>query len=330
MQIVKPVVILVVLAFVGGFVLSPDSFDAMLPLASGSWQNLSKGIRGYQKLFSKEVTEAVRAVADEGLGSLAIWNMFFISFFYGVFHAVGPGHGKMVVSSYSLTHEVLMRKTIAIAMASSLTQGLVAIFLVGFAWLALDGGARSFGFDAEKALEPISYSGFILIGLWLVSRGLRTKGSSCCRDGHVHGHDIADGDTQASQGVESGQVATSAIKKKLARGFSVKETFLMILAIGIRPCSGALLVLVLAFLMGQWAAGLASVIAMSTGTGLTVSAIALSARGIRVPILKLVESVGVNQFLLGRLIPILGGVVIGAFGSLLVYEYVTRPIHPFV
>ena len=38
-------------------------------------------------------------------------------------------------------------------------------------------------------------------------------------------------------------------------------------AVGIRPCSGALIVLSFAFLNGLWAGGILSVLAMAVGTG---------------------------------------------------------------
>ena len=45
-------------------------------------------------------------------------------------------------------------------------------------------------------------------------------------------------------------------------------------AVGLRPCSGALIVLTFAFLNGIYAGGLASVLAMALGTAITVSILA--------------------------------------------------------
>jgi nickel/cobalt transporter (NicO) family protein len=45
-------------------------------------------------------------------------------------------------------------------------------------------------------------------------------------------------------------------------------------AVGLRPCSGALIVLSFAFLNGLWAGGILSVLAMAVGTGITVSILA--------------------------------------------------------
>jgi ABC-type nickel/cobalt efflux system permease component RcnA len=45
-------------------------------------------------------------------------------------------------------------------------------------------------------------------------------------------------------------------------------------AVGLRPCSGALIVLSFAFLNGLWAGGILSVLAMAVGTAITVSVLA--------------------------------------------------------
>lgn len=47
-----------------------------------------------------------------------------------------------------------------------------------------------------------------------------------------------------------------------------------ILAVGLRPCSGAIFVLVFALAQGFFIAGIAAALAMGLGTGLTVAALA--------------------------------------------------------
>jgi len=59
--------------------------------------------------------------------------------------------------------------------------------------------------------------------------------------------------------------------------FDWRTAWSAIMAVGLRPCTGALIVLTFAFLNGLWAAGIASVLAMSIGTAITVSALATAA-----------------------------------------------------
>ncbi|WP_410000544.1 nickel/cobalt transporter [Mesorhizobium sp. SP-1A] len=56
--------------------------------------------------------------------------------------------------------------------------------------------------------------------------------------------------------------------------FDWRTAWSAVVAVGIRPCSGALIVLSFAFLNGLWAGGILSVLAMSVGTAITVSLLA--------------------------------------------------------
>ena len=56
--------------------------------------------------------------------------------------------------------------------------------------------------------------------------------------------------------------------------FSWKTAWSAVTAVGLRPCSGALIVLSFAFLNGLWAGGILSVFAMALGTAITVSLLA--------------------------------------------------------
>ena len=56
--------------------------------------------------------------------------------------------------------------------------------------------------------------------------------------------------------------------------FDWRTAWSAVAAVGIRPCSGALIVLTFAFLNGLWAGGILSVLAMAVGTAITVSVLA--------------------------------------------------------
>ena len=60
----------------------------------------------------------------------------------------------------------------------------------------------------------------------------------------------------------------------LSAPLTLRSGLAAVLAVGIRPCSGAIIVLVFALSQQLWWAGILSVLAMSLGTGLTVAALA--------------------------------------------------------
>ena len=59
-----------------------------------------------------------------------------------------------------------------------------------------------------------------------------------------------------------------------SKDFSIHEAWSAIIAVGLRPCSGALLVLTFSLLNGLYLGGALSVLAMSIGTAITVSILA--------------------------------------------------------
>ena len=63
--------------------------------------------------------------------------------------------------------------------------------------------------------------------------------------------------------------------------WSWRRAFALAFAVGIRPCTGAILVLVFAIGQGLWWAGVFSTFAMALGTAITVSALATMAVGSR-------------------------------------------------
>jgi ABC-type nickel/cobalt efflux system permease component RcnA len=107
----------------------------------------------------------------------------------------------------------------------------------------------------------------------------------------------------------------------------------MIVSIGIRPCSGAILVLVLAFAMQQLTAGIAAVMAMSLGTGLSISALAAVSVYARKGALALADAFETKGQGIGRFFDvaaIIGGLVIVAFGIALLRASLAVSQHPLL
>ncbi|MGY6269057.1 nickel/cobalt transporter [Achromobacter denitrificans] len=223
-------------------------------------------VAAWQSHFYRQLTGAVRAWRDG-----AAWLLVGLSFAYGVFHALGPGHGKAVISSYVLANRQTARNGALLALASALVQALVAIAMVAVLAMVFNATAAAMN-TATRWLELASYALVTALGAWLVwakaIRPLRLR-ASAGRRGHGHGHDHH-GHTQDcgcghAHAPEPGRVAGPLDWRRASSA---------ILAVGLRPCSGALIVLVFALSQGLFLAGVASALAMGLGTGLTVAALA--------------------------------------------------------
>ena len=250
---------------------------------SGPFAGLFQWINDHQQAFYRSLTNALRAMRDDGA---KLWILIGLSFAYGVFHAAGPGHGKAVISSYMLANEVALRRGVALSFASALLQGITAIVVVAAAFLFLRGTAVSMT-DATHFLEVASFALVAAFGGWLLWRKLRsmvaTSGAKHHDHDHNHhnhghhydhhcGHDHAH-DASCGCGHSHAPDPNRLGGEKL----SWKAGWSAVVAVGMRPCSGALIVLTFSFLNGLWLGGIVSVFAMALGTAITVSALAILA-----------------------------------------------------
>ncbi len=237
-----------------------------------------------QAEFYREISSAIRAAKSDGS---AVWTLLAISFAYGVFHAAGPGHGKAVIASYLVANEETARRGVVLSFASALLQALVAVLIVGVgAWL-LNVTAKTMC-GAERAIEIASYALIAAFGARLVW----SKGGGFVRAlqaervapafvahhhhhrGHHHHDHVHDEHCGHSHGPTPDQLAGAGGWR---RGLGA------IVAVGLRPCSGAILVLVFALAQGLFWAGIAATFVMGLGTAITVTVIAVlavSAKGV--------------------------------------------------
>lgn len=241
-----------------------------------AWVNME------QQGFYRMLTDSLKGMREN---PWQLWSLIGLSFAYGVFHAAGPGHGKAVISSYMIANETELKRGVLLSFLSSILQGVVAILLIGAVYVVLRGSSISMT-NATRALEIASYALIAAFGGWLVFRKLRSMlrpapapAAVHPRDDHDHHHHH---DHHHAHG--PGEVCSScghahAPDPALLKGdrFALTEAWSAIVAVGMRPCSGALIVLSFALLNGLYLGGVLSVFAMSIGTAITVSILATMA-----------------------------------------------------
>jgi nickel/cobalt transporter (NicO) family protein len=234
---------------------------------------------------------------------LASATLIGLSFGYGVFHAAGPGHGKAVVSAWLVGNGERLRRGIAIAFLSSLIQALTAILLVSvLVWML--GAASGLTRQVARYLEATSYLLIAGMGYWLVWQALgsrlisRALVPAVADGGHAHHHHHHDHDhchchhDHHHDDADDHDCGHSHLPSaaELGGDWSLGRALSIALAVGIRPCTGALLVLMFSSAAGLYWAGVVSTFVMALGTALTVSAIAALAVGSRRLALQLAKS----------------------------------------
>jgi nickel/cobalt exporter len=102
-----------------------------------------------------------------------------------------------------------------------------------------------------------------------------------------------------------------------AENFNIREAWSAIVTVGLRPCSGALLVMTFSMLNGLLVGGILSVVAMSVGTALTVSLLAIFAVAAKGTAMRLAGRGSAAASWVGNGIEILGALLVICTGVLL-------------
>lgn len=257
-------------------------------------------IASFQADFYQKLISAMRSFRTN---PHAGWLLVGISFLYGIFHAAGPGHGKAVISSYLLANNETLKKGILLSFLSAFAQAVTAVLLIGVAAVALKLTSIAIQ-DTARWFEIGSYALVMLLGIVLLWQKLfrpaimgnhdhshshahhdhshhdhHDHGHGHHSHHHHHGHEehVVGANGVCESCGHSHAPAPDMLKEPLSLGRMVS----IILAVGLRPCSGALIVLVFALSQNMIWAGVASTFAMAVGTGITVSVLASLAVGAR-------------------------------------------------
>ena len=272
-------------------------------------------VRQQQQDFYLALEKALAALKTDWTG---FWVLGLLSFLYGIFHAAGPGHGKVVISSYVLANEAQVRRGVFLSFLAAMLQSLVAI---GFVLVA----ASLLGMTAMAMSNAANWIGVLSYGLVMAARPVagraqgvrlgppsrprRTARSSICRawraaiwgrppmrwprEGRSSPHSgrsrrgrmhlaacRATRITGTAMATTMGTAHAHVVTPGQIRG-GWREQLGVVLSVGIRPCSGALIVLAFALSQGLLFAGIVAVLLMGVGTAITTGVLAALAVGFK-------------------------------------------------
>ena len=272
----------------------------------------------WQKSLHEMLASHIGAVSENALnygGALIA-----LSFGYGVFHAVGPGHGKAVITTYLGTNKESIGKGILISFAAAILQSVIAILLVSALARTLKfklAEVHNYGNDMALA----SYVLVMMLGVMLVISSIRrlfrlkrSRQQTAFHDDHHndgHAHQRAHSHSHDS---DCG-CSHSHVPEKNA---SIWQTLTVILSMGFRPCSGAIVVLIYAHLVGVYSYGVMATLMMGIGTGLSVSLIAVATLFARNWLERFAAETSENRFFasvsVSHYVRLLGGAILVVLG----------------
>lgn len=304
-----PLAVFLILLASGGFLLM--HYWPRILLSSIMWQrDLHQELAGLLRQVKENPMRAGMTLAG-------------FSLIYGVVHAIGPGHGKIVITTYLATHPSRLKSSLKLTFASAIVQGLVAILLVSVVLSVLQLSSRQLH-QSSFWMEQGSFILVILLGLLLCWRALKRVYHTLKSLRPVPAMKIRSISTQGAQphvhddhcGCGHQHVPSD---KQLQVGGDLRTQIAIVLAMGLRPCSGAVMVLLFAKVIGVYSWGVISAIAMAIGTSLTVSLIGVLVFYSRALAVKLSASrtPAVWQRIAWSLLALGGGIVLLVAGILL-------------
>ena len=179
---------LVVLLFASAAAQAKTPFGIATPDSTGSGFGGPLGpffvwVALRQAEFYKALTSALTDIKANGW---AAWLLLALSFAYGVFHAVGPGHGKAVISAYLVSSGETAKRGIALSFMAAMVQAVTAVVVVGILAIVLRATAMTMT-QTTDWFEIASYALVAAVGAWLLWS--KTFGG-----GHHHHHHFHPGD----------------------------------------------------------------------------------------------------------------------------------------
>lgn len=255
-----------------------------------------------------------------------------VSFAYGMLHAIGPGHGKLVAGAYLGSRRTRVAQAIGLASWGAAVQAMSAIVLVfGAAWFAQAGMSNVLS-DAAS-LDVVSYLLLCVAGIFTLYNTLTRR--DCCVDPGaiklVPDQRDASDDAPAYLGAKLRMHARSS-RRAMAASPSTWAVRLQILATGfasgVRPCVGSIFVLIASVAARAPWIGIAAAFAIAAGVAVTVTLFGLGA-------------IGANRFVMGRgirlrarlqttqrVVGIVGAVAIVLFGAVQAALILTGYLQP--
>lgn len=247
---------------------------------SGTYTDVTQWAVTQQRIFQNDLAAGIMAARRGAPG--VVWSVILASALYGFVHALGPGHGKFLIGSAGLGSRAEARTMAGIAMLSAIAQGGTAVLLVYGGLGLLSVGTRWAENVTNDILTPASYGVIALIGVVLLYRGargaMRVRGKAVAgpedheqHDPHHHDHHAHAHDDDCGCGHRHGPTP-----EEISRLTGWRDALMLVAGIAIRPCTGAVIVLVIAWQTGLHLLGLAAVFAMALGTGAFTSLVALA------------------------------------------------------
>ena len=265
------------------------------PVYPGFIQQMLNGINSLQRDLNSSLTTLSRKINEEK--DLGVFFMLLgIALFYGFIHALGPGHGKIIMVSYALSNPLKVRQGILLGIFIAVIHTCSAIFLVSTLYFILKSTYSGYSQEPKKIISLVSYGLIVCMGVFLIAKTIIV--------------DIVKLNNKKQK---------PEIKDK-ARQNKFQNLILPALIIGLVPCEGAVLILIFSITINSYYLGIILAMVMSFGIAITISLMGIITIYSKKGALKLISAKKGLIKIISIIIQLLGAIIILLFGLLIFFS----------
>lgn len=196
-----------------------------------------------QRTLYTQLSQGIRTIKN-GESPFAWAVLALVVFLYGIFHALGPGHGKIFIISYFLSRRAPLLKGFLFSFTTAFFHAAISTGAVLILYTVLEHGLMRSLENTQHHMMTISYGMITLVGIVLVFHGVLKRK----KDPH---------------------------DEEQAAYCSSRHFFPMALSIAVTPCPATILVLLFSLTNGLLVPGIFAVFFLATGMGLSLGIVAL-------------------------------------------------------
>jgi nickel/cobalt exporter len=253
----------------------------------GFMQKFIRKIALLQRSLNKQLAMLTKKIKEtKSKKTLSI--IVFITFIYGIIHALGPGHGKTLTFSYFLSNKAHIKKGIFVGCTIGFLHAFSALVLVLILYFIIKNSTLQNVESMSRLMKMISYCLIALIGLFLIVKNVFN--------------------IKRKRAIEDKE--TGSLK-------STKSIIPFSFAVGLIPCTGATIVLLFSLSLGVLKIGIISTISMALGMATTISTVGVFTIFTKESVIKLLSRKSKIGLVLQETLSIVGGCLIFSLGILL-------------